>query len=349
MTPDIQKQPTKETAADKVLLVVDVVMLVLVVANLLFIIFDWAFTYSFFRAFISKASYSFYQYYSTTVHPDFLLYDLYFVIIFVGEIILRWIIAIARKTYGRWYFYPIVHWYDVLGSIPLGPFRFLRLLRLYALTKRLHKLGVINLKNTYVYRKVQLVYDIIMEEITDRVIINALEEIKKEIIKQTPSSDSYLADVVKPHQRTVAKWLTHKIQNTTELSYTAYKTELHAIITETVHSGFKNSAGMKRIERVPLVGKQLVSSLEDTLSDTTYELIESSAINIYSEKNRQLMEDAICSTIDNLFIEGKSDKEISVIIKEILAEVIERMKANVSSKRWQHLQHDKEVLKDLID
>jgi hypothetical protein len=216
-------------------------------------------------------------------------------------------------------------------------------------------LGVINLRKTYLYQKVTLVYDIIIEEITDRVIINALDEIQKEIVKQAPSKNSTFAEVVKPHQRAIAKWLTHKIQFTTESSYKEYKTELHAIIEDTVRTGFKNSAGLKRLEGIPVVGKQIVSSLEETLSDASFELIDSSAVNIYSEKNRQLMEDAICSTINNLFADSradqkdKGDEEISAIIKEIFAEVIEGMKTSVNSKRWQHLQHDKEVLRDLID
>jgi hypothetical protein len=349
MTPETQGQPQKQSAGEKALLIVDTVMLLLLVANLLFIIFDWAFSYSFFRSFIHRASDSFYNYYSTQVHPDFILYDIYFVIVFVAEIILRWIIAVARKTYGRWYFYPIVHWYDVLGAIPFGPFRFLRLLRLYALTKRLHKLGVIDLKNTYLYQKLILVYDIIMEEITDHVIINLLDEIKKEIVKQSTAEENTFAEIVKPHQREIAKWLTNKIQSTTESSYVEYKKDLHRIVEETVQTGFKNSTGIKRIERVPLVGKQLISSLEETISDASFELIDSSAINIYTEKNRQLIEDAIASTIENLFKKGETDEEINTIVKDICAEVIERMKASVNTKRWQHLQHDKKVLTELID
>jgi hypothetical protein len=277
------------------------------------------------------------------------LYDLYFVLIFLSEIILRWIFAIGRKTYGRWYFYPIVHWYDVLGAIPIGPFRFLRLLRLYTLTKRLHKLGVINLKNTYPYQKLRLVYDVIMEEIADHVIINALDEIKKEIVKQSVSRDYGFADIVKPHKKAIAKWLTHKIQSTTEVNYQEYKAELQRVIDETVRTGFKNSEGLKRIERVPLVGKQLVYSLEETLSEASFELVESSAINIYSEKNRQLIENAISSTIGSLLERGESDAEIGRIIKEICGEVIERMKVSVSTKRWQDIEREKEVLRDLID
>jgi hypothetical protein len=179
--------------------------------------------------------------------------------------------------------------------------------------------------------------------------INALDQIKKEIVKQSSSNNNTFKDIIKPHQRAIARWLTHKIQSTTESSYTEYKTELHKVIEETVQQGFKNSAGLKRIERVPLVGKQLVSSLEETLSDASFELIESSAINIYSEKNKQLMEDAITSTINNLFESGDTDEEINAIVKNICAEVIEQMKESVNTKRWQNLQREKEALGDLLD
>ena len=52
--------------------------------------------------------------------------------------------AIRKQTYPRWYFYPFLHWYDLLGCIPIGSFRMLRLLRLISLTIRLQKMGIID-------------------------------------------------------------------------------------------------------------------------------------------------------------------------------------------------------------
>ena len=58
------------------------------------------------------------------------LYDLAFVVIFLTEFCVRWVAAVVRKTYMRWYFFPFIHWYDLIGCIPLGGARIFRFLRI---------------------------------------------------------------------------------------------------------------------------------------------------------------------------------------------------------------------------
>ena len=53
-----------------------------------------------------------------------------FTIFLVAELVVRWLIAIVQKRYYRWFFFPFVHWYEVLGCAP--QLRALRLLRVGA-------------------------------------------------------------------------------------------------------------------------------------------------------------------------------------------------------------------------
>jgi hypothetical protein len=198
----------EKSTGEKFLFAFDLLMMILIIINLAFIIFDWNFTFLFFRNFIHRLSPEFYQFYATQVHPDFLLYDVYFVIIFVAEVVIRWVFAIKDKTYEAWYMYPIVHWYDVLGCIPLGVFRWLRLLRVFSISMRLHRMDIINLRDTYPFRKLNQLYQIFLEQITDRVLVNFLDAIKREVIKESTSDSNIIADVIKPHRELLSKWIT---------------------------------------------------------------------------------------------------------------------------------------------
>lgn len=60
-----------------------------------------------------------------------------FVSIFIAELLIRWMVTIHQKTYHKWFFYPVIHWFDVLGCIPVGSFRWLRLLRVFSILYRL--------------------------------------------------------------------------------------------------------------------------------------------------------------------------------------------------------------------
>jgi hypothetical protein len=179
MTRKIKWLAQDASPTENFLFVVDIVMMLIIIINLLFIIFDWTFGFAFFQHFISNLSPRFFSYYRDVVHPDFLLYDINFVIVFVAELAVRWIIAWRRKTYTRWYFYPLVHWYDVLGCIPIGAFRWLRLLRVFAIVTRLHKMGIIDLRQTLFFKQGYRIWEIFLEEVTDRVFINLLEAAKQ--------------------------------------------------------------------------------------------------------------------------------------------------------------------------
>ena len=54
------------------------------------------------------------------------LIDLPFLLIFTFEFNIRWLLAVRRRTYPRWFIFPIFHWYDLLGIVPLPQFRVFR-------------------------------------------------------------------------------------------------------------------------------------------------------------------------------------------------------------------------------
>ena len=156
-------------------LAVDIVMLVLIVANLFLILIDWGFESLLVQQQLQAWVPSLYRWYDQTVHPHFFFYDLAFVAVFVAEILVRWGLAIYRQRYHRWFFYPFVHWYDVLGCIPVSSFRSLRLLRVIAMVPKMQRIGLFDLRDTYLYRKFEKYRDIILEEISDRVTVRIIE------------------------------------------------------------------------------------------------------------------------------------------------------------------------------
>ena len=130
--------PAKLRASNETpLFILDFVMLVLIISNLFCLVFDTFFENRIVQDLLFWAFPGFTEFYKSQIHPNFLVYDLIFVSVYLSEFVLRWIIAIRRKTYYRWFFYPFVHWYDLIGCIPVGAFRWLRLLRVFSIVYRL--------------------------------------------------------------------------------------------------------------------------------------------------------------------------------------------------------------------
>lgn len=322
---------------------VDLFMISVALLNILIIVFDWHFQFSFFRIFLKDNFSSFSYWYKDVVRPDFILYDTIFVIIFVTELLISWSISVKEKTYQRWWSYPLVHWYDTLGCIPIGIFRWMRLFRILSVLIKLHRFGIINLKNNFLYRNVKGVYTSFTNRVTDKVLINLVSGIqrattseKKKPIKNEEKQEGYIAEAVKPDQEELARVLVAKLQRTAQHNYLNHKDELKETIFGIVKDGFDNSDEYKKIEQLPVVGKQITQSLESTIGDISYHLVESLFNKLTSEETGKLIEDSIKTSI-NAVVDGqevthvadRKDEELNRIIRNILGRILERVKLDI--------------------
>lgn len=318
----------------------DLFMVVVVLLNLCFILFDWQFSFAFFQEFVKDISYDFYVYYSQEVHPNFLLYDFWFVAIFITELLIRWAIAVKDKVYSRWWLYPVANWYDVVGCIPLGVFRWLRVLRIGSMVLRLHRMGVIDLKKTFVFEQIIFLYKRFTNRITDKVLINLVDGIQREVVRESDPKEgsTAISDAVKPDQEQLAEALTKRIQKAAEDNYLQHRETLKEQIETIVRDGFENSKEMKKVEALPVVGRQITETLETTLGDITYELVDSLFTQVISPETGKLMEDSINTTLDAVLSKQEQAKdaeeeELNRIIRKTLARMLDRIKNDIGKEQ----------------
>ncbi|MGJ8687323.1 MAG: hypothetical protein ACSHWQ_07580, partial [Spongiibacteraceae bacterium] len=112
-------------------LVIDLAMVSLAIINLLWIVFDSAWSVIELRNMMAYVLPAAWLDNYAVVNERFFRIDLIFVSIFIAEFLSRWAFALFNKVYGHWLAYPILHWYDILGCIPVAEFRWLRILRIY--------------------------------------------------------------------------------------------------------------------------------------------------------------------------------------------------------------------------
>lgn len=320
----------------------DVFMLIVVAFNLLFIIFDWHFQFEFFQNFLKSFSIEFYNWYKIQIHPNFLLYDLYFVGIFITELLVSWIFAIKNKDYRRWWFYPFIHWYDVLGCIPLGVFRWLRIFRVISMLIKLHKMQVINLKENILYKIVKDVYITFTNKVTDKVLKNLVSGIHREVTKNVKSEKpkkkegDTLSNAVEPDLDELSRVLRQKIQSVAAQNYNLHREAWKLRIETVVREGFDQSEEIKKIDKLPLVGKQITQTLEASLSDITYQLIDSLFKQVSTEETGRLLEDTFQTSIKSALKNEQDkinanieDEELNRILRKVLGRILERIINNI--------------------
>jgi hypothetical protein len=314
-------------------LAVDVTMLALILANLALIVFDWMFLNSSFQAALQAYVPAFYQFYNDTIHANFFYIDLAFVAVFIFEIGVRWALAIARDTYHRWWFYPFIHWYDVLGCVPISSLRTLRLLRVFSLLPKLQRTGLIDLKQTYLYSRYEKYRDILVEEVTDRVTIQILDGVQSGIREDNPVTKEIIDEVIAPREQAFADALAHRLQEAIARSYAPQREHLRDYVNSRVADAVEDNKEMNAIARIPGVGKQATVLLERAIADIVFHVLDDMLHDVAAPNNTAMVASVATTSTESLVRPG-FDNRLSRLLQESIIDALDRVKAQVEIKQW---------------
>jgi hypothetical protein len=249
--------------------------------------------------------------------------------------VIRWIIAVKNQKYYRWFFYPFVHWYDVLGCIPIGSFRFFRILRIIGLTIRLHKLGFVDLTKTYLYHKAIKYLNILTEEISDRVVLHVLSGLQREIEQGTPVLEQIVHDLVIPKRSELADWLSYKLQQATSTAYHDHIEDLQYYINQKITTAIGNNRELKVISKIPVVGGLVTDNLERTVCDMVESVVDECFQDLASPKNKEVVDDVANLVLDSFVNPDRErDTEMNQTVRDVALDSLELIKEQVRIQQW---------------
>lgn len=320
---------TREVAG----LTVDVVMLVLIVANLFLILIDWGFESVVVQEHIRAYAPALHQWYDTTIHHHFLFYDLAFVAIFATEILVRWGLAIYRQRYHRWFFYPFVHWYDVLGCIPVSSLRSLRLLRVIAMMPKLQRTGLVDLKQTYPYRTFQKYRDIVLEEISDRVTVRIIEGLQKEVRGSHHVTERIAQEVLQPQRDALIRAITHRLQEATATAYGSQQDDFQEYLDGVITDAVNRNREISTIASLPGLGRPVANLLEHAISDIVFNVIDRMVADAASLENDRVIAEVTSISTDAL-LSPKYDEHLNHLTRSIVIQSLDVIKEHIQIRRW---------------
>lgn len=313
-------------------LLLDLFMVGLLMLNIGWIIFDSLYTVSELNTGLRFVlGNGIIDWYGEALHPHFYAYDLIFVAIFASELLFRWAWAVYHRTFGHWLAYPVIHWYDVLGCIPLGSFRMLRLLRVVSIGVRLQKAGVIDVKNWWLFRQLQKLYAIVMEEISDRVVVQVITGMQGELQSAGGIEEQIVADVVKPRQDRLVQAIGLRLSRTVGDAYSQNREPLERYIKSTVSEAVRANREVRTIDRMPLVGGVVTGLLDDAITDIVCGVVERAVTDLDSVEFQQLFDGMANSGLNRLLDSSSAgSSELTAAITDIL----EVVKQQVAKRRW---------------
>lgn len=321
-------------------------MITILAVNLVWIVFDWLFGFPDVRGFLRAISPGFTEWYGEVIHPHFIVVDLVFVAIYLIDFTVGWVYAVIRGRYHRWYFYPFVHWYDLLGTIPIAGFRFLRLLRVITIVYRLNRTGVIDLASTPPGRLALKYYGVLVEEVSDRVVLKMIADVQDEVRNGGPILDRIIADVIRPRKAELVGWMSQRIQTAAEQNYDRYQADLQSYVERRIGIALADNRELGRLDQLPILGAMARDSLDRAVSEIVANVIHGMFSDLTSERNRAILDESADLIFDALLIKG-DDVELNTMIRSTIDRSLEIVKHHVSIQHWKlrDLAEDEEDLK----
>jgi len=256
----------------------------------------------------------------------FWMIDLPFLVLFWIEFLARWYVALRRRTYAKWFFFPIFNWYDLLGLIPLGYFRIFRLLRVVSMYMRLRRSELTNVGQDVFSRTVAYVSNIITEEVSDRVALRILSELHEEISDGTHTR--IVRSTVEPRLDEIRQVLAGQIR--TILTDPTTLANLRALLQLNLDAAVEESAALRAVPMPGVVLRPLVRATGGVILDTALEAISAT---LDSEEGQRALDEVAASIIDAVAY-GPGLAQVEALTKDVTLQVIDHMKEVVTVKKW---------------
>lgn len=311
--------------------VVDVAMILLVVINLGWIVFDWVFAIGAVQDLFQRQTPAFFDFYKHRIHDNFLYYDLMFVAVYLTEFSIRWIIAIARGTHHRWFFFPFIHWYDLLGCIPVAGLRWLRVLRVVSLLLRLQRMGVIDMRDTWLGQTAIKYYRILIEELSDRVVINVLDGVQRQVGSGNPLVHRIEDEVLAPRKQELVDYLAVRIGNAARDAHGEYRADLGRYLSQLTDEALVRTDAGRRLAAIPVAGPRALALLGEAVREVGTALAD----QLVEDLNNPAYRPALDRLLGDLVSQAGGDREeLNTLVQQTTLDIIEQIKAAVRVQQW---------------
>jgi len=274
--------------------------------------------------------YSVLEFYRSYLHPWVITTEAWFIIFLIVELAIRWLLSIIQKHHARWWFFPFIHWYEIVAIIP--HFRFLRLFRAGIIAYRLHELGYkvvpdsIRLKAIFYYR-------VVMEELSDRVVITVIDGIKHEL-DTSSSHKKIIHDLVDHHRQLFTVTLSSMLQESLAKALQQQQPIITQKVGHIVNQAIEDTPELTQLLRlIPIVGsriEQQIQSIGQRLGENiTQGLLEPMVTGNPTQPNATYR--LIAEKVSDLKIDNQS---LEQLVESVVYESLDAIRKQVKVKQW---------------
>ena len=324
---DSQSQvPEPQQKPSKINLAYDVMMFIFILVNLFFLAveyalhakFSWVIEVMTYMQMTSIAQISL----QSTISDV----NAFFTLFLIVELSIRWIIAIVQKEYYRWFFFPFVHWYEVLGCLPI--LRPLRLLRAAVIAYRLYLFGYPILPRSLI-RQAKFYYELVLEELSDRIVIRVIDGITAEL-NENKTHHEIVEKIIQKHKPMFIKTLFGLLEKNLPTAFNQHQAVISQYVSAAVERSLQNTPELQQIlHLMPVVGNLLSTRLE-AIGARLGENIALELMHPLTQIPNPLYAQ-VANQVGNLQIHSL---ELEKLVDSVVIEALQVIRDQVSIQQW---------------
>lgn len=285
------------------------------------------------------------EFYREHLHPWVITTEAWFIIFLIAELFVRWGIAIVQKHHQRWFFFPFIHWYEVLAIIP--HLRFLRLFRAGIIAYRLYEMGYQIFPKSW-QNKAYFYYRVVMEELSDRVVLTVLDGVKHELNTSTTHKD-LISNIIQHHRALFSQVLAEMLQENLSKELQADRERIAKNVGQIVNQAIEDTPELTQLLRlIPIVGgriEQQIQSIGQRLGENiTQGLIDPLANPPASSAAQLNLYDDIANRISRIEIE--KNEKLDELVHSSVFESLEAVRKQIRVKQWQQIMQEQDQAKE---
>ncbi len=254
------------------------------------------------------------------------LLDLPFLVLFSIEFYGRWIGAVRRRRYPRWFVFPILNWYDFLGIVPFPQFRVFRLFRIVSIYLRLFRSCRSRVGGDVFSRTASYFAGVASEELSARTTVWILEDLQQKI--DAGVHRRIIHGVVDQRREAIARTLTGGLRRV--IAAQPFQADARSFLDANLERAADASPSLRRIPLPKAVLRPLVGVVGRIVFDATLETLGET---LASPQGQQTVEKMLAGAVDGL-VEELTEGEIEALVMEMVQDSLEQMKATVEVREW---------------
>ena len=191
---------------------------------------------------------------------------------------------------------------------------------------------IVDLQRIYFVKKVIKLANVIIEEVSDRVVLNVLRGVRNDFQEGRPISKAIMSDVVEPQKDKVIDLFFTKFADVSTGTYNEYKDDLKEYIQQKARNAVKNNRELAKLTAMPVIGTSIRGIIEKSVANTAYETISGVIADIASEKGAEVLKNITSKIADMVFKD--MEEQLGEIVKNVVVSSLDLIEKETNVKQW---------------